>query len=272
MANFFNSFQERIINPNIVDVILNYSSNRNHFKKHCFIEGIDDKKFYSSFLYKILNVDEKEVCFINCGCKHNVKNSLEYFVNNKNRINNCYFIVDRDYDTISNDSIMKSKLTITKYYSIENYYFVPENMMQILQMSKLQHIEIDLFKKKFKEYIDLIIDFETIMLMNSKYNINANLEFVELKENLYINNFAPVLMKNFSQKICEIIKTFNVQKTNIFNDEKETLRNNFLYIRGHDLELFFDLFMESLFVDIKLKDIIKNKEMNKIIKIEIDLK
>lgn len=272
MSGFLNTFCERIMNPNIVDVILNYNSRQKKFIKHIFIEGNDDIKFYSSFIHKKINVDKEQIGYLNCGGKKNVINSLEYFINNKYRINNCYFIVDKDYDSQYNNPNINSKLSTTKYYSIENYCFTPKNLSKIFDAFKFQDVEKELYQESFDKYINNIIDFEAIMFIKQNYGLKIGLEFEELEQNFYISNFIPCFNEIFTNKIKKIISEFDEKEFKLFYRKNEDLKKNFLLIRGHDLELFFDLIMMDFSINTTLNNILTNKEINKDFEIEIILK
>lgn len=277
MNNFYDYFIHSIKNPNLSNVITKYFSLKNRFKHFVFVEGFDDKTFYSVVLKKKIPAKfPADICYIISGGKANVLGIYEYLfenVSNKKLLNNHYFIVDKDYDTNIDFTKKYKRVSLTLHYSFENYFFEYENLICILKELKVSEKQITLFLNLLKEYLDNIIDYETLLCLNVGHNVFTGVYHNNLNEiSLSIVDDKIIIDNEFSKRIKEQIKSLGVDYHNKFLFLKKQLINDYLNIRGHDFELFFDKMMENYLIDFKLKNIIKNTELLSKIKVNILLK
>ncbi len=95
--------------------------------KFVVVEGGDDVPIYESLVNATLS-EHIDFDVIHSGGKPRIQRFIE---ENKN-IDNCIFIVDRDFDEINSDS---QKLVYLERYSIENFYFCEDVIKSVVAMS-----------------------------------------------------------------------------------------------------------------------------------------
>lgn len=119
-----------------------------------FIEGKTDRYLYSKICESHF-LNSKETYEIrlaaelpgNQGGKKRLIKYFKYLNRSKDLVNNsfskktiCLFLVDKDVDDILNKIIVSDHLHYTKYYSIENYFFLYGNIIEsIAAATSLEH-------------------------------------------------------------------------------------------------------------------------------------
>ena len=276
MNNFFDCFIEEIASPKLPKVYAEYVTKRNRYKKHVFIEGAGDKNFYSLFLYKRLNVYPGEVDYLKCDGKKGVIDICNLFKRNcalsvSDKIK--YFIVDRDYDGLSGyECMLKEKLTITKYYSIENYMFEKENLDKLYDYLVLDETNAYLVEKLINSFVDQILTYEAIKSLKAKERITK--VFVkELNDyDIAICDDEIIIDRQFDNDVNDFVNYLNDKEKTWLENEKMMLRKNYLYIKGHDLELIIDMIFDYLGLEYSLSNLLSNDKLVDKLKISLDLK
>lgn len=275
MANFFSDFCKAVNQPTVMSSYLSYLFEKKNFKKFCFVEGIADSSFYSYILYKKINVDKKSIKYISCGNKDNVIQTLRYFNNKeKENLNNLYFIIDKDYDyqkyMISNDL---NKLSFTKYYSIENYLFEEYNLNKVLSFLNLQDCENELFKSLLNDFIGKVLLYEALNLYIVSLDLSKPMELQDISEkDIQINDNKVIIKENILDSVSKIISDLNNENFKKYNEKLKYLEKNNLSIRGHDLELFFDILLKYFRIKSNLSCLMKNKQLIESLEIDLDIK
>ena len=277
MNSFFENFSSYIKYPMTPKVFTEYVTKKNKFKKFIFVEGFSDKNFYSMFLYKHLNEFNGHIGYFICNGKKGVIEICNYFkekddLSKEDR--NKFFIVDRDYDGLNNyKCLLKEKITTTKYYSLESYAFIPNNLNIIFSFLNYDNAKRELFTKIFDDFIDQIIEYEAIVSLNAKGKI-AYWNVKNLRDNyeLSINENEIIMDTKLKSEVENVFQNLSSDDLNLLIKEKETLHNNYLYIKGHDLEYIFDVIMDYLKSNNKLSKLLSNCNIIKNIQIPIVLK
>ena len=241
-----------------------FFSSVNSYKDFLFVEGDDDIPFYSAVLRN--QIQKEDTYFISCGGKPNVIKMFKYLEKNNYAMSKRkYFLVDKDFTGLDNcEEIIKNKFNVTKYYSIENYFFEEQNLMKVLKECKIYKLESKFILEKLKKYTEEILEYEAMVATKIENNYIKDKildDNKKLSDYIYINaNKELVLSSSIKLRIGEIKKQFNKKKKQTFNKWKKELEANYLYMKGHDLQLFFDKIMVIYKKEEELKNFILNEE------------
>lgn len=275
--DFFEEFLNRVENKNLSNIIAEYISQINFSKNFVFLEGQTDINFYTYCINKLFGIDRAH--FISCSGKNKVISSLNYLMSNDLLNDKRHFhIVDRDFDELNGYDIeYNDNLFMTKYYSFENYAFMKENIGIIFNYFNLPEDEIKNILKLLQKYANEILDFETIRYLNSNTHFNYYRRFPKTnKKNPELSDFLIVgdglkMNKLLKDHINNIISRFNPFQERTYNLQKEILKENFLLYNGHDLSLFFDLYLANKYgQDFKIDNILSKKEIIEQLNIILD--
>lgn len=245
---FYDFFYSKSVDKNLTSVIYDFSSKRSSFKDIVFVEGLVDKNLYSKIVYKKLNARFKgDIGFIICGNKKNVIDMQNYLINNKcYKKNNYFHIVDRDYDGISKvSSLCKEKLTTTKFYSLESYILDKENCVKLLEYLNFTEESIVEYFKLFNKFCELILDFESLIAFQTinEFGFGISKNYLS-KDVIKIENDDVFILTDIDNKFKNIYDKFDVKNKKMFLLLKEKLGRNYLFLRGHALEEFFNKYLE----------------------------
>lgn len=107
------------------EFVLDFNKNSNNV--YCFYEGKEDRSYYS---FRIKSHNPKYILYnYTCNGKGNVINLHKIINNHKVYANSLtLYFVDKDYE-INN---LDSKIYVTPFYSIENFYIIDEAFENIL--------------------------------------------------------------------------------------------------------------------------------------------
>lgn len=271
-TSFYDGFISKINDKKVGCVVLEYFTKHSHFDGFVFVEGPSDILFYSRIANIKLN--DGKVNYISCCGKTNLIKSLNYFGHNNLLGKNNHYIVDKDYTGIMMyKPDFPDKITMTKYYSFENYVFEEGNFFKFLKECSCNEDEIKIINNLLKKYIEEIIDFETIISMNANNEICVKLSSKEIDENIhFINEDKIIIEEKFINRINDIILSLSKRKKKLFKKRKEELLSNYLNIRGHDLEFFIDNVLILFDKDQKLIEFLSKEEFLSKLEIDIDLK
>lgn len=119
-----------------------------------FVEGDEDRTFYSQFVLKKITKLNNYKCFI-AGDKSSVLKTLQNFINYRSAyISNSIFIVDRDFDFWLNRLVEHPNLFYTIGYSVENYiisdYIVCEYLSDFYHAARCSSDELNYSMEQFK--------------------------------------------------------------------------------------------------------------------------
>ena len=276
MNNFFDCFIEDVISPKLPKVFTEYVTKKNRYKKHVFIEGHGDRNFYSTFLHKRLNVYPGEVGYLVCDGKKGVIDICNYFrtnyslsVNDKAK----YFIVDRDYDGLSgHECLMKDKMTVTKYYSFECYTFESENLKALFDYVDFDEADIELSSMLIDSFVNQILTYEAILSLSVKKRITKVFTKELSSYDISISDDEIIIDSRFDNDINDFVRKLSDKEKDWLDNEKMMLRKNYLYIRGHDLELITNMIFSYLGSDYSLSNLLSNDKFVDKLKISLDLK
>lgn len=275
MKDFLNAFLQKKIEPSLVNIIQEYYSCPKHYKRYIFVEGEIDRKFYSKFLYKKISCNKNEVYFLICKKKESVILSENYFIRKDNyKIENMFFIVDRDYDLLMPyQNYNVKKVSMTKYYSVENYLFTETNIDKVLNYLCLQQYEKEIFTKNLNEFIIGSASYQALSSLKIKKGFVIPISFNLLTaDSFYFNQYDIFFDEHFLRKIEEIEKKLVGKEIALYEEEVSKMKNNYLYMRGHDFELFFDKIMECFKINSSLRSLLEDDELIKKLEIELLLK
>lgn len=276
MNSFADYFKSYCLCPKLEKVYFEYLSNFKKVKYSVFVEGYLDKKFYNNALVKKLNCNLRgDVFSYVCNGKSGVIEITNYLFN-KNMItkhsNNIFNIVDRDFNCLKDFNCnLESKITLTKYYSLESYAFIKENMDIILTHLNLFDVEKQIFYENFRIYLDLILDYEALL----KCSVNDGISYisVEVLDDAKISfNGNLMIDKKFKSIVESKIKNLSEETFKDFQLTRDLLSKNYLNYRGHDLEKYFDFMMKYFKINVKLHDILSLEDIVKKMDIDLDLK
>lgn len=128
------------------EFVLDYNKNVNSV--YCFYEGKEDRSYYS-FRIKLHN-PKKDLYSYNCNGKGNVINLHRLINSHKVYANSLtLYFIDKDFE----DNNLESKIHITPFYSIENFYIIDEAFKNIL----INEFSIPKSCNSYKEAIELFI-------------------------------------------------------------------------------------------------------------------
>ena len=275
MNDFFNAFISDIRYPKTPKVFTEYVAKKRS-KYHVFVEGHSDEKFYSTFIYKKINskIFPGDVAYIKCNGKKGVFEICDYLLKKFNAIKNDkskIFIVDRDYDGVLKCSEeTKGRITMTKYYSFENYAFVPENL-EVLLDEVVSKNNKQLFKNLIDDFIEQISTYEAIQSLNVRQIIFKPINKKIEDYNVSIINNKFVIDNSFNDEVLKLVDSFSEKEKKALVNEKEKL-NKPIYMRGHDLQLAFDLISKEIGNEKKLIDLLSNYKFVEKMNIVIDIK
>ena len=275
MEDFFSEFSENVMNNNSGRIIADFIAEYDKYDSFAFIEGLTDKGFYSIVLPLKINKAASSISFIICGGKKNVISSMNYLMNNNLFIKkNHYHIVDKDYNGIKNiKCYYPEKLTITRYYSFENYAFEDCNYDVLLSSVNLPKNDYSMLKNNLNDYIDQIMNYETLSSLNTNYLINVQLDSKHFSSRLKVDeNNIFKLDKDYLFYINYLIDRLDDKEKALFKSRKNKLLKDRLSIRGHDLEMYFNTLMEYYQKDITLNDLLSDENVVKKLKIQLNLK
>lgn len=271
--SFYDGYVSQVKNKIIGGVALEYFTKYSHFNSFVFVEGLTDVIFYN------LIVKEKignNVSFIKCGGKENVIYFSNFLIrNNIEQRKDNHYIVDKDYTSLNKlKSLCAEKVSVTKHYGVENYAFEDENLDLILRNLNLLNEDVINVKESLKKFVKLIVDFETIISLSTNNEMHdIKLKAKELDENIiFVDENTIFLKKEMQQRITSIISSFTKKQKKLFNRRREELFNNYLDLRGHDLELFFNKILTFYNKEEKLSVLLSNTEIISRLKIDFELK
>ena len=276
MNSFAEYFKNLVLSPRLEEVYHKFLLMRHKCKYSVFVEGSLDKKFYWNYLHQRLNCKFKgDIYPMICDGKQGVIHICNYlyehkYLNNKTR--NVLNIVDRDFNVLrSHDCKLEDKISITKYYSLESYAFTENNIEIILNLLKISTPNKDIFYSNLKEYIKLILDYESLLnyCVFEKHDIISTNLF---DDTCLVFSNKIVLDDSFNNKIQTIISSFSQNNYHKFDDIRNKLSNNYLLYRGHDLEKFFDFMMTHFGINTTLSELLSKEEVIRSINIDLELK
>ena len=261
--SFKDEFEKEIENPDIGRIFTRYITGMNNYLEFMFVEGESDIKYYST----MYNHNLTDIDYIKCGAKPNVCGIYKYLDKHsevKNEKNDYYFIVDKDYDGLSKIKNLSPNhnISMTKYHSYESYAFTENNIDVILKENGLVDEEIKEFKSIFKDFFNKIKKYERYKALD--------IELPKLDGYLSFNKETNLLDidKNLLEKVDKV--ALSKSKNKLYN-EKKVIINSLKEIRGHNVEMAFEIiFKEKFNKDIKLLDILSNSEI--VSKLDIDFK
>lgn len=276
MNSFAEYFKECILSPRLEEVYQKYLLLKQKYKYSVFVEGYLDKKFYGSVLcLKINNTFKGDFYTFVCNGKKGVVDICNYLqgkdlINNNSK--NIINIVDRDFDVLNNvECKLKDKITITKYYSLESYAFISKNLEIVLDYLNLNQTLKNQFFDGLNKYSVEILDYEALL----SCSINDNILYIstDLLENAKITNYESMeLDLAFRTTVNAKISSLNKNSLKKYCSEKNKLSMNYLFYRGHDLEKYFDYFMEYNNKKIRLRNLLEDEELVRKLQIELIIK
>lgn len=276
--SFYEEFVNQITDKDkkpIGSIAFEFFSKFSHFNNFIFVEGMPDSEFYSIVLRdKLIN---KKLTFIACNGKSNVLKAHNYFEkNNRTIIKEKHYIVDKDYTGLTLQKYLadSKKISVTKYYSLENYFFESYNFDKVLNECGFPDLQKKAIMEKLNKFLEEIIDYETIVSMNTNNEIKEHIIGISNLEDYVIvdKDNQIVVQDSLKNKVNKIISSFNKKKKVKFKIRKKTLVSNYLDIRGHDLEMFFDKILIIYEKSRKFNELLSQKDLVTKMKIDIDFK
>lgn len=270
LFNSFDTFTNKILNKkmnkSLGSVVVEYLAQASFSKDFIFVEGISDIDFYSA---KLSDNYVKPI-FIGCCGKQNVISSLNYLMDqdlleSKNHIH----IIDHDYNVVDKEQTKYCNYVfMTKFYSIENYLFIEDNLKIILKEYEISEEDINIIIKKLESFVSEIIDYETLKSLNTNHNINS-VKIFPLNSALDLKN-GYIIKKEYKNEINSKISGFNVFESSTFLERKKELINNYLLMNGHDLALFFNNHIAVFYnPNMTINNILSNKTLIKKLNVEL---
>ncbi len=251
MSRKFSEFWQNASKGQISAAYFEYNQVRGKYPYICFVEGNRDKHFYSFFLHDKLKCDKEDIYYIRCNSKNNVV-AFPYHLKDKYNIKikkykNYIFIVDRDYDSeiLEIEEDIRSRLTVLPCYSIENYLFYERNFQRVLQYLSLSR-RSEYIQDRFQQFIYTILEYEVLLWLKvNKYpfidsqfdKANDELEKVVIKKN---EDIIPRRFTTICSKVKQSFINSDANHRNLFYTKLNEFSKHPEYIRGHDLERYFD--------------------------------
>ena len=270
LFNSFDTFTNKILNKkmnkSLGSVVVEYLAQASFSKDFIFVEGISDIDFYSA---KLSDNYVKPI-FIGCCGKQNVISSLNYLMDqdlleSKNHIH----IIDHDYNVVDKEQTKYCNYVfMTKFYSIENYLFIEDNLKIILKEYEISEEDINIIIKKLESFVSEIIDYETLKSLNTNHNINS-VKIFPLNSALDLKN-GYIIKKEYKNEINSKISGFNVFESSTYLERKKELMKNYLLMNGHDLALFFNNHIAVFYnPNMTINNILSNKTLIKKLNVEL---
>lgn len=273
-GEFVNQITDKDKKP-IGSVAFEFFSKYSHFNNFIFVEGLTDSEFYSIVLRdKLIN---RKSTFIACNGKSNVLKTHNYFEkNNRTILKEKHYIVDKDYTGLILQKYLvdSTKISVTKYYSLENYFFESSNFDKVLDECGFSDLQKKAIMEKLNKFIKEIIDYETIVSMNTNNEIEEHIIGISnLEDYVIVDKDNQIILQDYlKNKVNKIISSFNKKKKEKFKIRKNYLISNYLDIRGHDLEMFFDKILIIYDKSRKFNEFLSQKDLITQIKVDIDFK
>ena len=255
-----------------------YLKKANNYKKVCFVEGEDDRLYYSEQTRALF---EEEVLFICCKGKDNLIKLLQLITENKSKTKtSLMFLMDCDYDnkTLYKKIYRKNKkhLYILEVYSIENLYLSNNCMEKILKREYGMTAEDEDFQKEIKRYNQLILDTQ-----DQFKNMNYAFYIVrEVRGDLDVRFSGITKSKIFSyvqsnhiirKQSLSLSDIANALKIEDFSEDEKRLASDFFKEknlmkcgRGHNHIWIMEIFLHDLY----LRN--KDKKLSKIYTCNVD--
>ena len=247
---------------------------RKHFVKTAFVEGQTDVNFYSNFLHKRAGLKETELGYISCGGKSKVVAILNKLYDEELSYKKQYYIVDKDYNALTcvpevNDP---DKISMTFYYSFENYLFQTINISYIFEEYGLSEL-IREFVNNLNEYLDYITEMEALIYCQMNHLIHNVYSTDKFSSNCFVFEDRHVKPTDeFVREIANCVGTLDEKEYKEFIKAKEKISKKPLNIRGHEFELFFNCFCAQHGMELTFEDLLKNKKLINKMDINIVLK
>ena len=234
---------------------MSFASYREYHKTHvfCFYEG-EDGKYYDR---RIKNIISNDVIHIKANNKNNVLHVMK-MIKEKNEYNgiDLMFFVDRDMDFNMNE-YTDNDVYVTPCYSIENLY-VNENAIGMILETEFGLNTLDedyikykaLFKKYYNEFCDLMLDFNTLVFLRKKKNIN-DVRVQDVKTSCLVNvdiENGVCKGEKFDDKINDLKQKMNVSDEELINAriELKKLGDSRQVFRGKNQFDFMIRYLELL--------------------------
>jgi hypothetical protein len=218
-----------------------------------FFEGQDDQSFFLHFLEQELQ--DKDIYPIICDGKGGVLGARDFAENEYKILSGMLFFIDKDHDDFIGNIEEDAHTFITKYYSIESYFFEPSILHKFIKqhygLSNIDPITKIVESTYFKIQAQVIHRLRSIMahaVILRRRGVNPNLENVKFSKIFRIENGVFIKQNLFRSELeqlfcCEI----TISKISVRNFLKDTsdLDCRF-FVRGKLLAEFFCAFFNKL--------------------------
>jgi hypothetical protein len=278
MNNFKKRFNDEIINPTEISMIVKYNEFRNRSAgKIIFVEGVSDKHFYSNVTnsgvklfckaeYVFRSKFDRDKLSEDIVGKKAVFFAYKLIKDNKQLqkgMNKCIFIVDFDYEGIKSarhsfTSIDKNRISTTKYHSIESYFLTDNNTKRIFDyynLSDKARLEFksasQIFCNEVEEYFSLKGAIAACYFNNQKkpryakeYSHEEIFDIVFNSSNTfsYKQDYLKYEIKKMNRAISS--NEFAMKR---YDEIKKMISKNILFIQGHTSMLFLEKFLVDNF-------------------------
>lgn len=268
------SFIGDIKKPSIGNIYFEVFTRYSKYKNYIFVEGASDICYYSA----LFNHNLDTIAYIKCGGKSNVI-GIYNLLHSENpiyknlKIKHLY-IVDKDYDDINKKyrPVNMDRIAVTKYHSFENYAFIDENKKIVLEECGLSEEEINHFLIQLNQkFFQKIKDYEILSVMDSDHYISFSKKNLSLDKNTkFGEDHTIIINEEFLNNIKKIKNGLNKKQRMIFDKLIEPKIRKYIYMRGHDLEFYFDNMMQTYGKDCRLNEMLSNKNLLSKLNIVLD--
>lgn len=286
--NFYDEFNNFRKNQPNSRMVLEFAGVREYLNKDylvCFVEGPDDKKFYRFIRNKntFKEIDKDNYIYANNDKDESLGKKCvllmyDYINNNyKDSLDKCIFVVDHDYNGLNGYKVNKDFITITKPYSIENYYLNKDNLYLIFNY--INHLD------DYNDFIELLDGFiydlsDFVRLKSTITNLkkDSGFRYFKLYDNNKIfkfdfNNVPYFNVDYLNEEVKNMKKAIstNTSALNYYNYLSKEFSGKVEWIRGHDIYKLLKYYIRYNYnIDIDNDKI--HSDIIKMIDVDIDIK